>query len=283
MGGVFPSLMTSELVKSGNIEGVIQFITHGSPPDSNSLVKMPAKGGHLDLGDEEILDIAKQVIGLAKVYVEKKPSDEVSSGGYFKNRFGPVVSTAIETAPVLAWPPAEGASDRLKRLYLREKKLLARAREMGGNDFTNIGLEDLSNLKKIDLSKPSDPIKGTSENSPKKERPLLAIDDQPATKYLNFDGAGSGLEIKVQNTILNGITITSANDAPERDPKIFVLSGSNDGKSFVEIASGSIPASRGRGKLKTMRFPNGKSFSTYRVVFPKLVGDGKIPMQIAEF
>ena len=283
VGGVFPSLMTSELVKSGNMQGVIKFITHGSPADSKSLVKMPAKGGHLDLGDEEIHDIAKQVIELAKGYVEKKPSNEVSSEGYFKNRFGPVVSTAIETAPVVAWPPAEDASDRLKRLYLREKKLLAKAREMGGNEFTNIGLEDLSNLKTMDLSRPSDPIKGTSGNSPQKERPLLAIDDQPATKYLNFDGAGSGLEIKVQNTIVNGITITSANDAPERDPKSFVLSGSNDGKSFVEIASGSIPVSRGRGKLKTMRFPNGKSFSTYRVVFPELVGDGKIPVQIAEF
>jgi hypothetical protein len=168
-------------------------------------------------------------------------------------------------------------------LYLREKKLLAKVREMGGDEFTNIGLEDLSNLKTIDLSRPSNPIKGTSENSPKNENPSLAIDDQPATKYLNFDGAGSGLEIKVQNTIVNGITITSANDAPERDPKRFVLSGSNDGKNFTQIASGSIPVSRGRGKLKTMRFPNGKSFSTYRVVFPELVGDGKIPMQIAEF
>ena len=283
VGGVFPSLMTSELVKSGNREGVIKFITHGSPPDSKSLVKMPAKGGHLDLGDEEIDDIAKQVIELAKGYVEKKPSKVASDGGYFKDRYGPVVSTAIETAPIVAWPPAEDASDRLKRLYLREKKLLAKAREMGGNEFTNIGLEDLSNLKTMDLSRPSDPIKGTSGNSPKNESPLLAIDDQPATKYLNFDGAGSGLEIKVQNTIVNGITITSANDAPERDPKSFVLSGSNDGKSFVEIASGSIPVSRGRGKLKTMRFPNGKSFANYRVVFPELVGDGKIPVQIAEF
>ena len=283
VGGVFPSLMTSELVKSGNREGVIKFITHGSPPDSKSLVKMPAKGGHLDLGDEEIDDIAKQVIELAKGYVEKKPSKVASDGGYFKDRYGPVVSTAIETAPIVAWPPAEDASDRLKRLYLREKKLLAKVREMGGNEFTNIGLEDLSNLKTMDLSRPSDPIKGTSGNSPKNESPLLAIDDQPATKYLNFDGAGSGLEIKVQNTIVNGITITSANDAPERDPKSFVLSGSNDGKSFVEIASGSIPVSRGRGKLKTMRFPNGKSFANYRVVFPELVGDGKIPVQIAEF
>ena len=34
VGGVFPSLMTSELVKSGNMEGVIKFITHGSPADS---------------------------------------------------------------------------------------------------------------------------------------------------------------------------------------------------------------------------------------------------------
>jgi mono/diheme cytochrome c family protein len=283
VGGVFPSLMTSELVKSGNMDGVIKFITYGSPADSKSLVKMPAKGGHLDLGEEEIRDIAKQVINLAHNYVEKKPSKVVSLGGYFKDRFGPVVSTAIETAPVVAWPPAGDASDRLKRLYLREKKLLAKVREMGGNEFTNIGLEDLSNLKTMDLSRPSDPIKGTSGNSPQKERPLLAIDDQPATKYLNFDGAGSGLEIKIQNAIVNGITITSANDAPERDPKSFVLSGSNDGKSFVEIASGSIPVSRGRGKLKTMRFPNGKSFSTYRVVFPELAGDGKIPVQIAEF
>ena len=52
VGGVFPSLMTSELVKSGNLEGVIKFITHGSPADSKSLVKMPAKGGHLDLADQ---------------------------------------------------------------------------------------------------------------------------------------------------------------------------------------------------------------------------------------
>ena len=282
VGGVFPSLMTSELVKSGNMDGVIKFITYGSPADSKSLVKMPAKGGHLDLGEEEIRDIAKQVIELAKNYVEKKAPPTASREGYFKERFGPVVSTAIETAPVVTWPPAENAPERAKRLYQREKKLLAQLQEVGGKEYEGIGLEDLSNLKKMDLSRLSDPIKGTSENSPKKERPLFAIDDQPATKYLNFDGAGSGLEIKIQNAIVNGITITSGNDAPERDPKSFVLTGSNNGKNFTQIASGTIPVSRGRGKLKTMRFKNGKSFSHYRVVFPELVGEGKIPMQIAE-
>jgi hypothetical protein len=275
--------MTSELVKSGNMDGVIKFITHGSPVDSQSLVKMPAKGGHLDLGDEEIRDIAKQVIEMAENYVEKKPAKSVSRGGYFNDRFGPIVSTAVETAPVVSWPPSENAPERAKRLYQREKKLLDKIREVGGKEYDRIGLDDLSKLKSKDLSSPSDQIQGTSTNSPKNESPLFAIDDQPATKYLNFDGAGSGLEIKVQNTIVNGITITSANDAPERDPKSFLLSGSKDGKNFTQIASGSIPVSRGRGKLKTMRFPNGKSFTNYRVVFPELVGDGNIPMQIAEF
>ena len=282
VGGVFPSLMTSKLVKSGDMEGVIKFITYGSPADSKSLVKMPAKGGHLDLGDEEIYNLAEQVIELAKNYVEKKEPPFVSSGGYFKNRFGPIVSTAIETAPVLSWPPTENASERLKRLYLREKKLLARAEKIGGDEYANIRLEDLCKLKAKDLSRPSDQVKGTSANSPKNENPSLAIDDQPATKYLNFDGAGSGLELKIKNSVVNGISITSANDAPERDPKSFIISGSNDGESFEEIASGSIPVSRGRGKLKTMKFKNRKSFSHYRIIFPELAGAGKIPMQIAE-
>ena len=32
VGGVFPSLMTSELVKSGKMDGVIECIVNGSPP-----------------------------------------------------------------------------------------------------------------------------------------------------------------------------------------------------------------------------------------------------------
>ena len=83
-------------------------------------------------------------------------------------------------------------------------------------------------------------------------------------------------EIKIQNTIVNGITITSANDAPERDPKSFVLSGSNDGEIFVKIASGSIPISRGRGKLKTMRFPNGKVLRITGSFFRNWSGEGNI-------
>ena len=283
VGGVFPSLMTSELVKSGNMEGVIKFITYGSPADSKSLVKMPAKGGHLDLLDEEIRNITKQVITLAKGYVEEEPSKMLPREGYFKERFGPVVSTAVETTPIISWPPTEDDSDRLKRLYKMEKKLLTQIRKEGGDDYASMGWEELLKLKISDISRPGDPVEGTSTNFPKNENPSRAIDDNPNTKYLNFDGAGSGLRIKTKNELVNGIRITSGNDAPERDPKTFVLSGSNDGKDFVEIARGSIPAFKARRQVKQVRFKNGKSFSHYKIVFPELVGEGKIPMQIAEF
>ena len=75
-----------------------------------------------------------------------------------------------------------------RRDFTKEKKLLA-LQEVAGKEYEGMRLEDLSKLKSKDLSRPSDQVMGTSTNSPKNENPSLAIDDQPATKYLNFDGA----------------------------------------------------------------------------------------------
>ena len=54
VGGVFPSLLTSKVVNEGGLDAVVNFIVNGSPADSQALVKMPAKGGHLDLTDEPV-------------------------------------------------------------------------------------------------------------------------------------------------------------------------------------------------------------------------------------
>ena len=78
---------------------MVNFIVNGSPPDSQALVKMPAKGGHLDLTDEQIKQIAEEVIEHAVAYKPEqvaKPK-HTSKKGFFTKRFGPVVSTAIET------------------------------------------------------------------------------------------------------------------------------------------------------------------------------------------
>ena len=55
-------MLTSKVVKQGGLDAVVKFITYGSPLDSQSLVKMPAKGGHLDLTNEQIKQIAEEVI-----------------------------------------------------------------------------------------------------------------------------------------------------------------------------------------------------------------------------
>ena len=99
VGGVFPSLLTSKVVNEGGLDAVVNFIVNGSSPDSQALVKMPAKGGHLDLTDEQIKQIAEEVIEHAVAYKPEqiaKPK-HTSKKGFFTKRFGPVVSTAIET------------------------------------------------------------------------------------------------------------------------------------------------------------------------------------------
>lgn len=83
------------------------------------------------------------------------------------------------------------------------------------------------------ILQPGDPIIASSNNSPGSEAVANAIDGKP-TKYLNFDqrtgGKPSGFVVtpSVGITRIVGISMQSANDAPERDPKIVTIEGSND-------------------------------------------------------
>src|SRR3989440_10528871 len=92
-----------------------------------------------------------------------------------------------------------------------------------------------------DVTQPGDPIVATSNNTPGSEGVANAIDNQP-TKYLNFDKLNTGFTVfpRVGLTVVQCLTLTSANDAPERDPASFILSGSYDGTNFTFIASGGL-------------------------------------------
>src|SRR5881396_2741511 len=93
-----------------------------------------------------------------------------------------------------------------------------------------------------DVTQPGDPIVPTSNNSPGSEGVANAIDNQP-TKYLNFDKLNTGFTVtpRVGLSVVQCLTLTSANDAVERDPSSFVLSGSYDGTNFTQIASNAVP------------------------------------------
>lgn len=149
-------------------------------------------------------------------------------------------------------------------------------------------VELLGVLAPTDVTVPGDPIVATSNNSPGSEGVANAIDNQP-TKYLNFDRVNTGFTVtpRVGDTIVIGLTLTSANDAPDRDPATYTLEGSNDGGLFVPISSGAVPSF---GPTGTNRFyknyifftDNTKSFKAYRLIFPTTAGNSTCCMQIAE-
>ena len=286
VGGVFPSLLTSKVVKQGGLDAVVKFITYGSPLDSQSLVKMPAKGGHLDLTNEQIKQIAEEVIEHSVAHkpdnLGKSKKTVANSTGFFKESYGPLVSSAIEIFPSVNWPPRKNASQDLKDLHDQEIQVLADAVRLGGKDFSGITLKDFVTKVRVDLTKPGGKVKGTSSRSPKYEGPKNAIDDNPNTKYLNFDGKGSGLILDVGPSIMAGIAVTSGNDAPERDPKSFALFGSNNGSDYVKIVEGAFPPYQSRQQRRRLSFNNDQSYSIYKLTFPELIGPENTPLQISE-
>src|SRR5204862_7880152 len=96
-----------------------------------------------------------------------------------------------------------------------------------GNSMQISELELLGFLAPTDVTQPGDPIVPTSNNSPGSEAVANAIDNAP-TKYLNFDKVNTGFTVtpSVGGTLVSGITLTSANDAPDRDPATYNLQGS---------------------------------------------------------
>ncbi len=134
-----------------------------------------------------------------------------------------------------------------------------------------------------DVTQPGDPIVPTSNNSPGAEGVANAIDNQP-TKYLNFDRLNTGFTVTPSQgaSILDGLSLTSANDAPERDPASYELSGSVDGTTFVLISSGPVALFPARFYKQYIFFSNSSSYSSYRLIFPEVVGPGGNSMQISE-
>ena len=85
------------------------------------------------------------------------------------------------------------------------------------------------------VAQPGDPVIASSANSPGSEGVANAIDGKP-TKYLNFDGKNSqpsGFIVSpaLGKTLVTGLSMQTANDAPDRDVKVVTLEGSNDAEA----------------------------------------------------
>ena len=150
----------------------------------------------------------------------------------------------------------------------------------------------------LDVTSPTDTIvrvDGTNDGDtdsglpPQNEGVENAIDNDDATKYLNFLDLGSGFEVTLDNygaATLGGIALTTANDSPERDPASVTITGSNNGVDWFPIITDlATPLSDDRFTEAEFYFTpeTAGTYGTYRVVFPTLKdADGANSMQIAD-
>jgi hypothetical protein len=129
----------------------------------------------------------------------------------------------------------------------------------------------------------------TSYNSPNGEGAANAFDNNPNTKYLNFDKKNAGVTIKLnQGRVVSGFKLTTANDFQGRDPTSYKLYASNDGKTWDKIGEGALTLSDTRYAVSDMvTVANTQPYFYYFIYFPTTkAGEGCglncDSMQIAE-
>ena len=169
-----------------------------------------------------------------------------------------------------------------EELLNREKSLFLKVNDSKKYATKDYDLATLAGLLSPDLSEPSSKVEGSSKNNPRHQSPRHAIDDNIKTKYLNRDAKGSGLTIHTPGGVINGISLTSAEDIPGRDPSSYRLEGSVNGKDFTLISEGEVPNFDKRNQKHEIFFDNNESYKSYRILFPKLADIYAKEMQISE-
>jgi hypothetical protein len=129
----------------------------------------------------------------------------------------------------------------------------------------------------------------TTANSPGSEGPNNAFDNNPNTKYLNFDKKNAGVTVQLNTgRAVTGFTVTTANDFSGRDPTSYKLYGSNDGSTWVLIKQDTLTLSENRfATSAVVDVANTTPYVYYFMLFPTTkAGDGCglncDSMQIAE-
>jgi PA14 domain len=184
--------------------------------------------------------------------------------------------------------------------------LLAVYKEGGGGDFVQVAWRKVGDTTAAGSLTPlsanvywlgpapatnvlavGDIIGASSGNTPTSgnENAKGVLDGVSTTKYLNFDKLNTGFTVKPQSgaTVVTGITLTTANDAPERDPASFIVQGSLDGVTFTTLTTNSMSAVTNRFYSRTFTFANTMPYTVYKVIFPTVANDVKAnSMQIAD-
>jgi len=119
-----------------------------------------------------------------------------------------------------------------------------------------------------------------TNNYPAAENPTASIDNNTATKYLNFAKTNVGfittLGTNGPQATLSGLQFSTANDSANRDPSTVVIEGTNDANptttlnsNWTQIYTGDAGLVTDPGRLaagQTITFPASAAFSSFRVL-----------------
>jgi hypothetical protein len=141
-----------------------------------------------------------------------------------------------------------------------------------------------------------DPM-GSQSSHPGGESPPNSIDGNVNSKYLNFGEVNSGIIVTptIGSSVVRSFQLTTANDAPARDPSSWALYGTNDpitstnnsfgnAENWTMIGSGAVALPDDRFALgPQVQVPNETAYTSYRFVFTGVKDAAAAnSMQIAE-
>lgn len=141
---------------------------------------------------------------------------------------------------------------------------------------------DEINVRSRDVTK-GGTLTGNYTNSPGTEQLTNLIDSNFTSKYLAFN-YNTDLYVQLaypSSKKIDAYTITSGNDAPDRDPKDFNLQGSNDGTTWTTIDSRSNESFLSRNLTRTFNLATEAGYSYYRLNITSISGASLI--QVSEW
>ncbi len=117
----------------------------------------------------------------------------------------------------------------------------------------------------IDITNDGGNISDQHNDSPSFEDITKLIDNDPNSKFLTFNTSAWVQYKATKNYTLSSYTITSGNDAPDRDPKSWTLQGSTNGSSWQNIDQRSNQDFPNRNQKRTFQVTTTSSYNYYRL------------------
>ncbi|MEU6208206.1 glycoside hydrolase domain-containing protein, partial [Micromonospora musae] len=117
-----------------------------------------------------------------------------------------------------------------------------------------------------------------SADNPPNETAAMLKDDDSSTKWLAFEKTGWVTYRLSAPAVVARYALTSANDAPGRDPKDFVLQGSDDGETWTDLDRRAGEKFDGRYAAKVYSFTNKTAYGYYRLNVTANSGDALLQL-----